>query len=272
MKYSVLMSVYKNDSPIFLKEALDSIYENQLKLPDEIVIVFDGPLTNELYNVLNEFKKSKKNIVKYVSQKENKGLGEALKIGTEYCTGDYIFRMDSDDISDKKRFLRQMEFIENHKDVDVVGTDIAEFDLNIKEKTRIRRCPENHNGIVRMCKKRNPMNHVSVCIKKKSLIEAGGYLSLPLLEDYYLWIRMISKGYKFANINETLVYVRTGDNFNKRRSSKERINGWKVLQDYMYNNKMITKIDSLMNMLYINVFVNTPPGLKKIIYTYMLRK
>ena len=123
-----------------------------------------------------------------------------------------------------------------------------------------------------MGKRRNPMNHVSVCMKKSSLIDSGGYRTLLLLEDYYLWIRMIAAGYKFANINESLVYVRVGNGFNSKRGSKERIYGWKVLQNYMYTKGLVSKNEARVNMVYIWIFVNTPSWLKKILYQKMLRK
>lgn len=273
MKYSVLMSVYKNDSPEYLKTALESIYDDQTRKPDEIVVIFDGPITNDLSNVLFAFQKGKENIVKYYPQEINKGLGEALRIGSEQCTGDFIFRMDSDDISAPNRFEKQIEYLESHCDIDVLGTDIAEFDSNPKEdKLRIRSCPQNHEDIINMGKKRNPMNHVSVCIRKNALLKSGGYKSLLLLEDYYLWLNMIIADYKFANLNEPLVYVRVGNGFNSKRGDKIRIKGWKVLQKLMVDNKIISKIQAKKNMLYIRIFVNTPSWLKKIIYSKFLRK
>ena len=271
-KYSVLMSVYKNDSPEHLKIALESIYENQTIKPDEIIIVFDGILTNELEKVLNDFRGGKENVVKFIPQKENKGLGEALRIGAEKCTGDYIFRMDSDDISDNKRFEKQIAFIEKNPEIDVLGTDIAEFNDSIDEEMRLRICPENHDDIVKMSKKRNPMNHVTVCIKKEALEKCGSYETLLLLEDYFLWLKMIVSGCRLANINEPLVYVRVGNGFNKKRGSKERILGWKKLQEYMLENKLITKKESILNMIYIRGFVYTPACVKKIIYSKILRR
>ena len=272
MKYSVLMSVYKNDSPVFLKSALESIYEKQTRKPDEIVIVFDGPLTDELYTVLDNFRVGKENIVYYYPQDTNKGLGEALRIGSEKCTGDYIFRMDSDDISAPDRFEKQINYILLHPDTDVLGTDIAEFQNSPDEGSlRIRSCPRNHADIVKMGKKRNPMNHVSVCIKREALIKCGGYQSLLLLEDYYLWLIMIADGCTLANINESLVYVRVGNGFDSKRGSKKRIEGWKVLQHFMLKHNMITKAEALMNMVYIWVFVNTPSKLKNFLYEKFLR-
>lgn len=271
--YSVLMSVYKNDAPDFLKIALHSIYEEQTRKPDEIIVVFDGPLTDELYKVLDEFKAGMEKIVKYYPLKVNKGLGEALRIGSEKCKGDYIFRMDSDDVCDPYRFEKQIKYVEAHPEIDVVGTDIAEFNKTPDEPNkRIRVCPAKHEDIVRMGKKRNPMNHVSVCIKKDALFRSGGYQTLLLLEDYYLWLNMIAAGCQLANINETLVYVRVGNGFDSKRGSKERVTGWKVLQKFMVEHGIISKREAYMNMLYIWGFVKTPAWLKKILYEIFLRK
>lgn len=271
-KYTVLMSVYKNDDPNFLKIALESVYDVQTVKPNEIVVVFDGPLNENLYSVLDTFREGKEKVVKYYPQEVNRGLGDALRIGTSYCTGDYILRMDSDDISDKDRFAKQIEYVENHPEIDVLGTDIAEFNETPNEDMRVRACPEKHEDIVKMGKKRNPMNHVSVCMKKSALEKCGGYEKLLLLEDYYLWLKMIVAGCKFANLHESLVYVRVGNGFDSKRGSKERIEGWKVLQNYMVSNNLITKTEAIVNMLYIWGFVNTPALLKKYIYKFLLRK
>ncbi len=273
MKYSVLMSVYKNDNPDFLGMALRSIYEEQTKKPDEIVVVFDGPLNDELYHVLDEFAKDKSDVVHYYPQDVNRGLGEALRIGSEYCTGDYIFRMDSDDISHPLRFEKQIAYIEEHPEIGVLGTDIAEFYNSPNElDMRVRVCPANHKDIVEMGKKRNPMNHVTVCIKREALNKCGNYETLLLLEDYYLWLKMIVSGCTLHNINESLVYVRIGNGFHSKRGSKLRIKGWKMLQRYMLENNIIKHSEAIMNMLYIIAFTYCPEWFKKVVYDRLLRK
>lgn len=273
MYYSVLMSVYINDNADFLKLALESIFDRQTRKPDEVVVVFDGPLKAPLYQVLNDFQKGKEDVVKYYPQEVNRGLGEALRIGSELCTGDYLLRMDSDDISAPDRFEKQIAFAEAHPEIDAFGTDIAEFNKDpYSEEMRTRVCPAEHDKIVKMCKKRNPMNHVTACIKKSSLMKAGGYQTLLLLEDYLLWINMIVARCKLANINESLVYVRVGNGFDGKRGSEERITGWSKLQDIMVKNGMINKRQALMNKIYIRTFVKTPVWLKKCIYSLFLRK
>ena len=272
-RYSVLMSVYKNDDADFLKIALESIYDKQTRKPDEVVVVFDGPLKEPLYAVLNEFQKGREDVIKYYPQEVNRGLGEALRIGSELCTGDYILRMDSDDISDERRFEKQVAYVEAHPEIDALGTDIAEFNEDpFKEETRLRVCPANHEDIVKMAKRRNPMNHVTACIKKSALMKAGGYQTLLLLEDYLLWLNMIVAGCTLANLNEALVYVRVGNGFDGKRGSKERIIGWSKLQDIMLEHGMINRFEAIMNKLYIRAFVNTLAGLKKWLYSNLLRR
>lgn len=273
MKYSVLMSVYKKENPDFLKAAMESIYENQTKKPDEIVVVFDGELTDELYDVLDKFRQGKEEIVKYYPQKINRGLGEALKTGAEKCTGDYIFRMDTDDISVSERFEKQAAYMEKHPDIDVLGGAIAEFEQTPEnEKMRRRICPENHDDVVKMSKKRNPMNHMTVCIKRAALEECGGYKKMPLMEDYYLWARMIVRGKKFGNIQEPLVYARVGNGFDGRRAAREQIASRKKIMEVMLKHGTVTKTEALFNVFCMCAGVYCPAGVRKFAYNKILRK
>lgn len=273
IKFSVLMSVYKNDNPIHLKEAIESIYNKQTLKPNQIVIVEDGPLTEELMLVLDEFKQEYEDIFDLIKLKENVGLGRALQEGIKYCKYEYIARMDSDDISCNDRFLRQIEYIAKYPEIDVLGTHISEFKENIIEnEIRVRKVPLENDEIKRMSKKRNPMNHVSVILKKQSVLECGGYNSINLLEDYYLWIKLLSKGKLLKNLDESLVYVRTGNGFNHRRSDKSRIIGWKKIQKILLENKMINIFEAILNMIYIFIFTNLPNSIKDILYEKILRK
>jgi len=276
MTYSVLMSVYESDPPEYLADALNSIYRDQTKKPDEIVIVEDGPVPDEITEVIKAFSDEVHSegtaTVKVVGLKKNVGLGAALKEGTKYCTGDYIFRMDSDDLSVPERFKIMSECLEKHPEIDVLGSDIGEFADDPETVIRKRVCPPNMNGILKMCRSRNPMNHVSVAIRRESLIKAGGYAPLLLIEDYYLWVRMLAKGMKLANINKTLVKVRIGNGFDNRRGSTDRVRSWKKLQNYMLDHGMISRPRALLNMIFIRLFVYSPSGLKHILYGKLLRK
>jgi hypothetical protein len=126
--------------------------------------------------------------------------------------------MDSDDIALPNRFEMQMEYLNEHSDLDVLGAAIAEFSDEATSPSGYRNPPRIHSEILKFAKYRNPMNHMTVVFRKSSVIAAGGYLPMIFFEDYYLWIRMILGGSKFYNIQDTLVNARAGYGQLERRS------------------------------------------------------
>jgi len=215
MKFSVLLSVYNKELPSYLRRALQSIWDNQILKPQEIVIVKDGPLTKELNSIINTF--SKYAPVKTIVLKQNMGLGFALAVGVQQCTCELIARMDSDDISLSERFEKQINYYKSNPDISLLSSQIAEFINDPSVATSIRKVPISNSDILRFAKKRNPMNHVAVMFKKSAVLNAGNYVPFHGYEDYYLWVRMLIKGYKAANIDDNLVYVRIGNNMIARR-------------------------------------------------------
>lgn len=269
-EYSVLMSVYYKENPEFLKRSIESIV-NQTIQTNDFVIVCDGPLTEELYSIIKEYRKRYSFIHVYYL-KENKGLGLALDFGIKKCRNELIGRMDSDDISVINRFEKELQFMERHPDIDVLGGLISEFENEIGDLGSIRKVPLSNREIKREITKRNPMNHVSVVMKKSKVLKAGGYKHLPYLEDYYLWLRMIIKGCRLANIDEIMVNVRTGREMYKRRGNREQIKGWIYLQRIMRQKRMTSRILSYLNIILLIVFVYTPPQIKEKLYKNFLRK
>ena len=146
MKFSVLMSVYHKEDPRFLKEAIDSVINQSVK-PAEIVIMEDGPLTEGLYDVLDNFAQNH-NIIKRYPLKRNVGLGLALRRGVELCEYEWIARMDTDDISVPERFERQVSYIQAHPDVTLLGSNIEEYGEDMKTSTGARMVPESHKDIL----------------------------------------------------------------------------------------------------------------------------
>jgi glycosyltransferase involved in cell wall biosynthesis len=272
MKFSVLMSVYIKEDPDFLNKSIESILINQTRIPDELIIVKDGPLTIELNDVIEKYLSILPNKIHIIDLGVNKGLGEALRIGLEKCSYDIVARMDSDDINDECRFEKQIDFLINNPEVDIVGAYIAEFFNSPNNIEYIRTTPTSHEDVIKMAKRRNPMNHVSVMFRKSSVLYSGSYKHMLYLEDYYLWIRMIAKGYIIRNIDEPLVYVRTGENMFKRRSNPDYIKSWASLQQEMKKHKLIDNKDYLINMINIVAFIYMPSRLKKLIYKIFLRK
>lgn len=205
--FSVLMSVYKKEEPVFLEKALESI-ENQTVEPDQIVLVEDGPITTKLNTVIVNHEKMHPNLYDIVKLTRNQGLGEALRIGLEYCNYDWIARMDTDDISVNTRFERQLETIKNHPELSVLGGQIDEFSNSVSNIVGNRDVPLTQSEIEKFMKWRSPFNHPTVFIKKETLKKVGGYGNQGNLEDYYLWIKILNQGYKVMNIPDVLVHMR----------------------------------------------------------------
>ena len=220
-KFSVLISVYFKEKPGFLEKALESILNQTLK-PDEVVLVKDGILTKELEEVISaEKNKFNKNNIYFVcvQLEKNMGLGIALQKGLEKCKYDYVARMDSDDMATDTRFEYQLKYMNEHKDISVLGGYIDEFSVE-GEVIRTKTMPLTYKDLYKYGKYRNPLNHMTVLFRKKEVLDVGGYKPLKGLEDYYLWCRMLSNGYKIANIDKVLVHARLG-NFENRRGGFE---------------------------------------------------
>lgn len=214
-KFSVLMSLYYKENPQFLKESLTSIFSQSLP-PTEVVLVEDGPLTKELYEVLDFFSSTNANF-KRIKLLQNVGLGQALNEGLKVCQCEIVARMDTDDICCHDRFIKQITFLKENPDVDLCGSWVSEFIESKNNICSIRKVPVSNIEIKHFIKSRNPFNHPTVVFRKRMVEQAGGYQHFYLLEDWYLWARMFSCGAKMYNIQEPLLYFRTSPDVHKRR-------------------------------------------------------
>lgn len=270
MNYSVLMSVYRKDDPIWLHEAIFSILNSSLKTND-FVIVKDGPVTKEIENVINDFQKEYKGIFNIIELKKNVGLGPALNKGVLACKNELVARIDADDISCKDRTLKQIKVFENN-DIDICGTMAKEFKENISNICGLAEFPKTHEDIVKYAKKRNPFCHPSVMFKKSAVLKAGNYQSCHLCEDYDLWIRMINSGSKCYNIDEYLHYWRVSDDFYKRRSGFKYLKSILTFFNRQYKNGFLN-IFEYLNAVFVRTIVYLMPNkLRGFIYKKFLRK
>lgn len=270
-KYSVLMSVYHKEKPEYLKESLISIF-NQTLRPDEVILIKDGPVTKELEDVINKFL-SEYDVFHVYSLEENKGLGYALNHGLQYCNNEVVFRMDTDDISLKERARVQLDYLNKHPDVSVLGSYIEEFIDDSGNNLYVKQVPLNDNEIKRMLKKKNTINHPSVVFKKSHILAVGSYIELKLNEDYYLWVRMAEKGYIFANIEEPLVKMRVTDETYLRRGGLKYFITQNSIYKYMKKNNYISSVEYTYGYFIRFIFrVVLTNRLRKLVYTRLLRK
>ena len=236
--FSVCMSVYRNDDVLFLQQALDSIMQ-QSYMPDEVVLVVDGPVSDELRNAI-ESKAQEYAQIKPVYLPENKGLGNALREALLHANNDIIARMDSDDISMPGRFEKQLEYLQSHPDVDLVGGQITEFIDTPDNIVAKRNVPLSHEEIIKYMRVRCPFNHPTVMFRKKAVLDAGNYMDWFWNEDYSLWIRMYLANMMFANIPETLVDVRVGKDMYNRRGGWKYFKSEAGIQWFMLKNGIIS--------------------------------
>lgn len=236
--FSVCMSVYHGDNAVSFKEAIDSLYA-QTRLPDEIVLVVDGPVGEEINQVISDFESQYGNF-RVVRLDENSGHAIARQTGLDAAQYDYIAIMDSDDLSVPDRFEKQMAYIEAHPEVDALGGQIDEFIGEPSNVVGSRIVPQTDSEIKAYLKSRCPMNLVTVMLKKESVQQAGGYIDWYCEEDYYLWVRMTEQGMSFANLPDNLVNVRVGEEMYQRRGGMRYFKSEAKLQKYMLSHGIIS--------------------------------
>jgi len=218
--FSVVFTTYGGDDPAEVRTALDSIVD-QTVVPDEIVIVEDGPVPDPLSDTIATFGRDHPELVAIYSLSENCGHGKALQIGVEQCSHEFVAIMDADDISVRKRFERQLSYLEDNPDVDLVGGYIAEFDKDPEDVVSIRTVPLSPEAVERKARYRNPVNQTTAMFRRSSVINAGNYRGVARMEDYDLWGRMLANGATIANVPEVLAKVRGGTAMHSRRGGLE---------------------------------------------------
>ena len=269
--YSVLMSVYKKEKPEYLRLAMDSMWKQTVPCSN-FVLMCDGPLTPELDRVIAEMEVSHSGVLQVIRLEKNGGLGNALNIGIGHCKNELVARMDSDDISRPDRCERQLRVFWEHPDVSIVSGIVEEFSDSTDHIEARRVLPEKQKEILAFARKRNPFNHPCVMYKKSAVEAAGGYQDFYLLEDYYLWIRMLQKGAVGYNLQEPLLWMRAGSQMYRRRAGWKYARSQRALFRYMKDTKFIGSRQYLECVAIRSASSIVPNSLRKHMYKLLLRK
>ena len=270
-KFSVLMSLYLKEKPEYLNEALKSVI-NQTVKPNEIVIVYDGPITTELKSVVEQYVSNNPGLIKIIDNPENKGLGLALADGVPQCTYELIARMDTDDICRKDRFEKQLEEFVKDPRLDICGSHILEFEEKEENIVARRRVPLVDKDIKEYQKRRDGFNHVSVMFKKKSVLAAGNYQSCLLMEDTLLWANMFMNGAKGKNIDDYLVYVRIGKDMYERRGGYDYYKKYKAGRRKVYETGYISWVDYKMTLIVQFIVAAIPNRVRGFVFKNLLHR
>lgn len=242
---SVVMAVYKNDRPDWFMKSIESILAQTMK-SDDIIVVVDGPISVKLGEIIDIYDRLYQELT-VIRLAENRGLANALNVGIAQAKNDLVARMDSDDISVRNRFERQLTVFNTERDVSILGGQVIEFDGAVGNVISRRSVPLAHDEITLFARRRAPFNHPTVMYSKRSIQLLGGYRLSLRSEDYDLWLRASVNGLRMKNLPEELVYFRMDSDAMKRRKSFSAVKD-KVRTSYLaYKEGMIGMSDLAYN-------------------------
>lgn len=271
MQISVLMSVYKSENPAYMDRALRSVWDDQTLKPDEIVLVQDGALGDELNDVITQWKTRLGAKLVTLRNETNLGLTKSLNKGLQHAKGKFIARMDSDDVSCPKRFESQVNYLNAHPEITIVGGSLQEFDAE-NECLNVRYYPQTPEEVKRYIYKASPLAHPTVMMRREMFDNGLKYDErFRMSQDIALWYDALCAGYRIGNLDEvTICFRRDGDVF-KRRSRQKAYNEFKI---YMNG---IRRYYGLFSWKYIYpiarlVFRLMPVSVVKWIYDSKMRK
>lgn len=272
---SVLMSVYRSEKGEYLDRSLQSVWDDQTRKPEQIVLIEDGAIPEELELIIDSFQSrvNASGVAKMVVVKlpVNGGLTKALNAGIKHVTGDLIARMDSDDISAPQRFELQEKFLRENSEIDILGGSMQEFD-DEHECLNVRHYPLTHEDACKYIVKACPLAHPAVMMRRRIFDEGLHYDErYRMSQDIKLWYDAILAGYRMANLQEIVLYFRQQGDVFRRRS---RVKAWNEFKIYMNG---IYRMHGLFTLAYRYpiaryVFRNLPPSLVKKIYESGMRK
>lgn len=268
-EFSILMSIYIKEKPQNVRDCFESL-EKQTVPAAEWVIVEDGPLTEDLYSVLDEYEQKYKDIIKRVPLLNNVGLGLALREGIQHCSYELIARMDTDDICREDRFEKQLQKFDSDSELDICGSHVIEFEGNKDNIVCKRTVPLFDKDIKEYQKRRDGLNHVSVMFKKSSVLKAGNYKSCLLMEDTLLWVNMFKSGAKAVNIDDSLVYVRIGSDMFERRGGYSYYKKYKQGRKMVYDTGYISWWDYQYTLLIQFIVAMMPNKLRGFVFKNIL--
>lgn len=269
--YSVLMSVYHKENPLFFAEAIQSMVD-QTVCTDDFVIVCDGPLTAELDAVLEGYRTRYPEIFNIVRLPENVGIGAAANIGLRHCKNALVAKMDSDDISEPFRCERQLEMFEKDPRLSIVGGYIQEFDQDPGNPFDVRQVPLTNEAIRKFARRRQPFNNQTVMYRRDAVMAVGGYRSLRRCEDYDVFLRLLNNDHYAGNLPETLVKVRVNAQAISRRASWSTLRGVVISRGYALKVGYSSLLDFLICVGGELVILVCPGCVQRFIYKKYLRQ
>ena len=262
------MSLYDGIEIQLYKDSLKSLIE-QSYLPKEIIIVLDGVKKKELIKETINFKKKFKNL-KIIKNYKNLGISKSYNKALKAASLDIVAIQDSDDVSLPRRFENQYNYLCSKKHISVLGSAVYEKNLNSGKKT-LKQSPLSLSEIKKNLSFRNPMNHPTIMFRKGTIISRGGYEDVNRMEDYYLWIKLISSGCVFENLKKPLVIMNIKENFFLRRTGFNLIKSEILVQLLLFRCGINNFFKMIILILSKSLYHLTPSVIKKKIRLFYFR-
>ena len=267
MSLSILMSIYHKENPEYFNQTMESIWFKQTLKPNEIVLVEDGKLTRELYSAINSWKDKLGDKLVSIPLAQNVGLASALNEGLKVAKGNFIARMDTDDIAESERFKKQFEFLQQNSDIDAVGCWISEIDENSNIINNKVEYPLLHNELYQFFEKRDPIAHPTAMFRKVFFDKAGRYSKeVTLAEDTLLWYQAFLNNCRLANVDYIGLKFRRSSDFYKRRANWKKTIGLLKFRLFHINRDLNYGIKADIYAIAYFLMSISPSFVKKLLY------
>lgn len=266
-KVAVIMSVYINDTLENLVLSVDSILDQSYENFDFLIYI-DGPVIKEVNDYLRSFKDER---IKVFSSSDNKGLSVALNFLIDYATKydyKYILRMDSDDISLKDRFEKQISFMDSNLNVDLSGASCQEFGAPFA--LAYKKMPRLHDDILNFSVYRCPLVHPTVIFRSSVFCDKNVRYptNTRLTEDMALWFSMLAKGFTFQNIPDVVLKYRINTStLSRRRGVSKACSELKIRFDFMRKMKLLS-LSNIFKIFFGFVMHLLPTCFLSLLYKY----
>ena len=269
MKISVLISLFEKENPAYFDLSMKSIWDDQTRKPDEVILVEDGPITDELDVIVKKWE-SVISVMKVVKLECNSGLAIALNEGAKHCNCDYIARMDTDDISLPDRFEVQEKYLLEHPDIVVLGGGMLEFN-DEEGELQPRLMPLTTKEIKNAICKTSPFVHPSVFIKKELFDRGLTYNPHSRrYQDLEYWFKILAADYKVANLDRVIIKFRK-DPFLYSKRNKTAVAELKIVFKGIYSLYGLFSLRYIYPLLHF-AFRLLPPKSCLFIYKHIIIK
>ncbi|AWB85786.1 glycosyltransferase [Mycetocola zhujimingii] len=268
--FSLLLPVYGKDNPEHFRRAFTSSVNTQTVPPSEVVLVEDGQLPASLASAITDVVSSSKVPVRIVRISDRGGLANALTVGLDACSNDVVARMDADDISLPDRFERQLERM--RAGLDMVGTGMFEFADDSSIVIGRRTPPIGSEAIAAYARFHDPFNHPTVMYRREAVLAAGGYEEIGLMEDYWLFARMIHSGARVDNIPDPLVMYRVGAGAYARRGGVKQFQAEWSLQRALRRSGFTSRLQFARNITVRGLYRFVPVAVRKTLYRSIIHR